>query len=120
MLAFTSIPPFIPMAMMGVAFALVPAVMWPALAYVVDRSRLGMANGMLDTVQQIGLVGINLTIGMTNDWAGASAANPGGYAPSMIIFTVIALLAVVCAFALRKVETGPHGHGLETITAERA
>ena len=40
MLGFTNIPAAIPMAMMGVAFALVPAVMWPALVYVVDKSRL--------------------------------------------------------------------------------
>ena len=32
MLAYTRIPPVVPMAMMGVAFAMVPAIMWPALA----------------------------------------------------------------------------------------
>ena len=119
MLAFTNIPPVVPMAMMGVAFALVPAVMWPAIAYVVDRSRLGLANGMLDTIQQIGLVAINLLIGWSNDHWLASAANPAGYRPSMLIFTAIALLAVTCAVLLRRAETGPHAHGLETITASR-
>jgi MFS family permease len=118
MLGYTSIPPVVPMAMMGVAFALVPAVMWPALVYVVDRSRLGLANGMLDTVQQIGLVAINLLIGTANDRWLASAANPAGYNAGMWLFTGIAVLAVVCAFALWRVETGPHAHGLETITAK--
>ena len=117
MLAYTNIPPVVPMAMMGVAFAMVPAIMWPALAYVVDRSRLGLANGMLDTTQQIGLVVINLLIGWANDHWLASAANPGGYNASLWIFTAIAGLAVVCAMLLRRVETGPHAHGLETITA---
>jgi MFS family permease len=117
MLAYTDITPVVPMAMMGVAFAMVPAIMWPALAYVVDRSRLGMANGMLDTIQQIGLVGINLLIGWSNDHWLASAANPGGYHASLWIFTAIAGLAVVCAMLLRHVETGPRAHGLETITA---
>jgi MFS family permease len=117
MLAYTSIPPVVPMAMMGVAFAMVPAIMWPALAYVVDRSRLGMANGMLDTIQQVGLVAINLLIGWSNDHWLASAANPGGYHASLWIFTTIAALAVVCAMLLRRVETGPRAHGLETITA---
>lgn len=115
-LAYTNVHAVVPMAMMGVAFALVPAVMWPSLAYVVERSRLGMANGMLDTIQQIGLVIINLLIGWSNDRWLASAANPGGYHLSMSIFTGIAVLAVLCAFALRRVETGPHAHGLETIT----
>lgn len=119
MLAFTNIPPFVPMAMMGVAFALVPAVMWPALAYVVDRSRLGLANGMLDTIQQIGLVLVNLLIGWSNDHWLASAANPAGYRPSMVIFTVIAVTAVTFAVLLRRAETGPGAHGLETIKANR-
>ncbi len=118
MLGYTSIPPVIPMAMMGVAFALVPAVMWPALVYVVDKSKLGLANGMLDTIQQIGLVCINLLIGWSNDHWGASAANPAGYHASMWMFTGIAVLAVLCAVALRVVETGPRAHGLETITVE--
>ncbi|MDE3155309.1 MAG: MFS transporter [Acidobacteriota bacterium] len=116
MLGYTDIPPMIPMAMMGVAFALVPAVMWPALVYVVDRSRLGLANGMLDTIQQLGLVVINLLVGWANDRWLASATNAAGYHAGMWIFTAIAVLAVVCGYALWRVETGPHAHGLETIT----
>ncbi len=120
MLGFTNIPPMIPMAMMGVAFALVPAIMWPALAYVVDRSRLGLANGMLDSVQQLGLVIINLLIGWTNDHWLASAANAAGYDASMYTFTGIAVLAVFVAYMLWRAETGPSPHGLETITIERS
>jgi MFS family permease len=119
MLGFTNIDPVIPMAMMGVAFALVPAVMWPALVYVVDRSRLGLANGMLDSVQQLGLVIINLLIGWINDHWLASAANPAGYHGSIWTFTGIALLAVCIAYALWRVEKGPSSHGLETITIQR-
>jgi MFS family permease len=116
MLGYTNIPAVIPMAMMGVAFALVPAVMWPALVYVVDKSRLGLANGMLDSVQQVGLVVINLLIGWANDHWLASAANAAGYHAGMWMFTAIAVLAVLFAFALWRVETGPSAHGLETIT----
>jgi MFS family permease len=119
MLGYTSIPAVIPMAMMGVAFALVPSVMWPALAYVVEKSRLGIGNGMLDTIQQIGLVAINLMIGWANDRWLASSSNPAGYHASMWMFTGIAAFAVVFALALWRVETGPHAHGLETITAHR-
>ena len=116
MLGFTNIQPAIPMAMMGVAFALVPAVMWPALVYVVDKSRLGLANGMLDSVQQLGLVAINLLVGWANDHWLASATNAAGYHAGLWMFTGIAVLAVLCAFALWRVETGPSAHGLETIT----
>jgi MFS family permease len=118
MLGYTNIPPAIPLAMMGVAFALVPAVMWPALVYVVDKSRLGLANGMLDSVQQLGLVVINLLVGWANDHWLASAANAAGYHAGMWIFTAIAVLAVLSSYALWRVETGPAAHGLETITTE--
>lgn len=116
MLGYTNISPVIPLAMMGVAFALVPAVMWPALVYVVDKSRLGLANGMLDSVQQLGLVIINLLIGWANDHWLASATNRAGYHAGLWMFTAIAVLAVLIAFALWRVETGPSAHGLETIT----
>jgi MFS family permease len=119
MLGFTDIQPVIPMAMMGVAFALVPAVMWPALVYVVDRSRLGLANGMLDSVQQLGLVIINLLIGWTNDHWLASAANAAGYRAGFCVFTGIAVLAVLIAYVLWRVEKGRSSHGLETITVGR-
>jgi MFS family permease len=117
MLAFTNIRPVIPMAMMGVAFALVPAVMWPALVYVVEKSRLGLANGMLDSIQQLGLFIINLLIGWANDHWLAGAANAAGYHAGLLMFTGIAVLAVLIAYALWRAETGPSAHGLETITA---
>ena len=119
MLAYTDIPPVIPMAMMGIAFALVPAVLWMAVVFVVPRSRLGFASAVVDAIQQIGLVAVNLLIGWSNDRWLASAANPAGYHPGMWIFTTLAVLGVVFAYLLRRVETGPHAHGLETITAQR-
>jgi MFS family permease len=119
MLAYTDIPPAIPLAMMGIAFALVPAVLWMSVVFVVDRSRLGFASAVVDAVQQVGLVGANLLIGWTNDRWLADAANPAGYRPGMWLFTAFAGVAVFAAIVLRWVETGPHAHGLETLTARR-
>ncbi len=116
MLAYSSLPPFVAMSMMGVAFSLVPAVMWPCIAYVVDPKRLGFAYGLMDAVQQGGLVCANLMIGWSNDRFGASPTNPAGYTPGMWMFSVVGVVALVFAIWLRRVETGRHGHGLETIT----
>jgi MFS family permease len=118
MLGYTSIPPAIPMAMMGVAFALVPAVLWMSIVFVVDRSRLGFASAVVDAIQQIGLVAVNLLIGRSNDRWLASAVNPAGYHPGMWIFTTLAVIAVSCAFVLRRIETGPSAHGLDTIRTD--
>src|SRR6185437_15359845 len=101
---------------MGVPFDVVPAGMWPALVYVVAKSRLGLANGILDSVQQLRLVVINLLIGWANDHWLASATNAAGYHAGLLMFTAIAVLAMMCAFAMWRVETGPTSHGLETIT----
>ncbi len=117
LLAYQLLPFGVPIALMGVAFSLIPAVMWPAVAYIVDEKRLGTAYALMTLVQQVGVAGMNWLIGRTNDVAGASAANPGGYAPGMWIFSVLGILAFVFAFMLMRAERGPGGHGLDTIKA---
>ena len=113
------VPPLlgVPIAMMGVAFSMIPAVMWPSVAYIVEERRLGTAYAVMTLVQQIGVAAMNWLIGRTNDAFGASTANPAGYVPMMWIFSVLGFLALAFAILLRRQETGPHAHGLETITA---
>jgi MFS family permease len=108
------------MAMMGVAFSLIPAVMWPSVAYIVDQSKLGTAYGLMTMIQNIGLFLFNLVIGWANDFGHASAENPAGYHLGMWIFSILGFLGVFFAFLLHERETGPHGHGLETITTKSA
>ncbi|HEX7358298.1 MAG TPA: MFS transporter [Ignavibacteriaceae bacterium] len=103
----------LPMAMMGIAFSLVPAVMWPSVAIIVDSSKLGTAYGLMTMIQNIGLFGFNLIIGYANDLSGASASNPAGYNLGMWIFSTLGFLGLLFAFLLRKSETGPNAHGLE-------
>ena len=117
-MGYTQVNLLIPMAMMGVAFSLIPAVMWPSVAYIVDESKLGTAYGVMTMIQNIGLAGFNFLIGWENDLAGASATNPHGYRLGMWTFSIIGFLSMGCAFLLHARETGPHGHGLETITAK--
>ncbi|HEX8713398.1 MAG TPA: MFS transporter [Terracidiphilus sp.] len=116
-MGYTQVNLYLPMAMMGIAFSLIPAVMWPSVAYIVDESRLGTAYGVMTMIQNIGLAGFNFLIGWANDHAGASAANPNGYRLGMEIFSILGFLGVLFALLLRQRETGTHGHGLETIRA---
>lgn len=104
------------MAMMGIAFSLIPAVMWPSVAYLVDQSKLGTAYGLMTMIQNIGLSGFNLVIGWANDHSQAGGDNPHGYTLGMWIFSILGFLGLTFASLLRKRELGPHGHGLETIT----
>jgi MFS family permease len=120
MMAYTHISLYVPLAMMGVAFSLIPAVMWPSVAYIVDQSKLGTAYGLMTMIQNIGLFGFNLVIGWANDFGHASAENPAGYHLGMWIFSILGFLGVFFSFLLHERETGPHGHGLETITTKSA
>ncbi|MCZ6775927.1 MAG: MFS transporter [Ignavibacteria bacterium] len=120
MMAYTKMSLYIPMAMMGVAFSLIPAVMWPSVAYIVEQSKLGTAYGLMTMIQNIGLAGLNLLVGWANDYSGASAANPDGYSLGMWIFSSLGIFGLLFAFLLRKSETGPKAHGLETITISSA
>jgi MFS family permease len=120
MMAYTHISLYVPMAMMGIAFSLIPAVMWPSVAYIVEQSKLGTAYGLMTMIQNIGLAGFNLLVGWANDYRHASVSNPEGYRLGMWIFSILGFLGVLFAFLLRQRETGPEGHGLETITSASA
>ena len=116
MMVYTNVSLYVPMAMMGVAFSLIPALMWPSVAYIVDQSKLGTAYGLMTMIQNIGLAGFNLLVGWANDHGHAGAQNPAGYRLGMWIFSILGFLGVLFALLLRQRERGPHGHGLETIT----
>ena len=103
----------LPMSMMGIAFSLVPAILWPSVALIVDNSKLGTAYGLMTMIQNIGLFSFNIIIGFANDSQIASAQNPAGYNLGMWIFSTLGFLGLTFAFLLRKSESGPTGHGLE-------
>jgi MFS family permease len=117
MMAYHVTPLAVPVAMMGIAFSLIPAVMWPSVAYIVDEKRLGTAYAVMTLIQQLGVMGMPLLIGFLNDYYRASADNPAGHIPGMWAFSILGFLALFFAIMLRREETGPNAHGLETITA---
>ena len=117
LMAYTDVSLYVPMALMGISFSLIPAVMWPSVAYVVEQSKLGTAYGLMTMVHNIGLAVFKVLIGWANDASAASAANPDGYRLGLWIFSSLGLFGFAFAWLLRRRETGPHAHGLETITS---
>ncbi len=113
LMVYTDVSLYVPIAMMGISFSLIPAVMWPSVAYIVDEKKLGTAYAVMTLIQQIGVALFNWMIGIANDSAGASVSNPEGYIPGMWIFSILGFLGLFFAIMLRKQETGPNGHGLE-------
>jgi len=101
----------LPMGIMGLSFSLIPAVMWPSVAYIVAEKRLGTAYGLMTMIQNIGLAGFNFLIGFVNDFS-------QGHTLGMWIFSSLGLLGLVFAWLLRKQELSSKGHGLELSMAE--
>ena len=118
LMGYTDVSLYVPVCMMGIAFSLIPAVMWPSVAYIVDQNRLGTAYALMTLIQQIGFFILNLLIGKANDHSHAGLDNVGGYGMGMWIFSVLGFVGLAFAILLRIRETGPKGHGLETITAK--
>ncbi|HEY9106503.1 MAG TPA: MFS transporter [Roseateles sp.] len=100
MLALTSWSLWWATVLIGISFSLVPAVMWPMASRLVAPGRFGTAIGLMWVAQNAGVSGANLVAGWLNDAAGASAANPAGYAPMMEFFGVASTLGFACALAL--------------------
>ncbi len=120
LLAYTDVTLYAPVSMLGLAFSLIPAIMWPSVAYIVAQNRLGSAYALMFLLQQAGVAAIVWLVGRANDHAGASVANPDGYLPMMWMFTALGAASLLFAFLLWRREKGPRGHGLETIRAGRS
>ncbi len=113
LLVYSGVSLYLPIIMLGLAFSLIPAIMWPSVAYLVKQNRLGTAYSIMTLIQQIGVFAFNYLLGWSNDISGASAENPEGYAMGMWILSILGIIGVVFAYLLRKEELGPNGHGLE-------
>ena len=120
LMGYTNLSLFVPLCMMGVAFSVIPAVMWPSVAYVVEQKRLGTAYALMTLLEQVGFFALNLLIGSANDHQHAGLQHLEGYRLGLLVFSFISLAGLVFATLLRIRETGSHGHGLETITAGEA
>lgn len=112
------VTPYVSMTLIGIAFSLIPAVMWPSVAYLVNEKKLGTAYALMGLIQQLGVALIAEGIGWLNDRFGASAAHPRGYNGMLYLVSALGVLGLFFSFMLWRTERGPHGHGLESITTK--
>ncbi|HBX50110.1 MAG: transporter [Bacteroidetes bacterium RIFOXYA12_FULL_35_11] len=114
---------------LGIAFSLVPASMWPSLPKIVEDRYLGSAYGAIFWIQNMGLLGVPILIGYA-----LSASNPEvvqflqenaeaikagtiqapvyNYTVPELIFAGFGVLAVVLSLILKYVDK-KHGYGLD-------
>ncbi len=104
-MAYTNIPPIIPMIVLGLSFSLVPAALWPAIPLMVKEKQLGTAYGLIAMIQNIGLFIFPLAVGRIRDTLGS-------YNPAMIMFASLGILGFIFAVWLKIIEA-KGGHYLE-------
>lgn len=65
--ALTYFNPVVPLFLLGIAIALVPAAMWPSVAKIVAEKRIGTAYGAMFSIQNLGLFAFPILAGFILD-----------------------------------------------------
>lgn len=121
-LALTNLTPYVSMFIIGIAFSLVPAAMWPGVARLVEEKRLGTAYGIMTSIQNLGLFAFPIIAGAITD-----AMNPGitnemlkagthtlNYTYTILMFAGLGLFGFLFAFLLKRQDLLNPKFGLES------
>ncbi|MCB2208990.1 MAG: MFS transporter [Bacteroidetes bacterium] len=108
---------------LGVTFSLVPSAMWPSVPKIIPEKQLGTAYALIFWVQNWGLMGVPLLIGIVLDKYGQVLDADGkflyyDYTIPMLIFAATGFLAIIVALML-KAEDKKKGYGLELPNIEK-
>jgi len=112
---------------LGIAFSLIPAAMWPSVPKIVEERYLGSAYALVFWIQNIGLLFFPWIIGVI-----IQVVNPGiaarkldgdatalyNYTVPMLVFAGLGFCAIILGFLLRR-EDRLKGYGLEAPNKKR-
>ncbi len=112
-LATTSAGLWVSTALMGISFSVIPAVIWPSTAMLVERHRVGTAFGLINMIQSLGMAICNYAAGRLNDTFAAGPAYPAGYGPMLAMFAVLGTIAFGSTLLLLARERRQPGGGIE-------
>lgn len=93
---------------LGIAFSLVPSVIWPAIANVVPQQRLGTAYALTVWLQNFGMMIVPIIVAWARDsFSIVSQATQAtsvvyDYTLQMLIFAGLGVIAVVCGVLFRR------------------
>jgi len=109
---FTNILPYVPMVLLGIAFSLVPASMWPSMVKLVDDKQIGTAYGLMYSIQNLGLWGFPLLAGILLDKYNPGNPEVADYTAPILMFAGLGLLGLIFALMLKR-EDKKGGFGVE-------
>lgn len=110
--SLTTIPPYLPMILLGIAFSLVPAAMWPTMVKLVDEKQIGTAYGLMYSIQNLGLWGFPLLAGYILDMTNPGNPEVADYTATIIMFGTLGLVGLVVAVLLKRIDK-QRGYGVE-------
>ncbi len=93
MLGFTDLAPRWPMIVLGAAFVLVPAAIWPSVPLIVEKNRVGTAFGLMTMIQNVGLALFPWLNGVLRD-------RTGSFQSSQAMFAALGLAGLVFGILL--------------------
>jgi MFS family permease len=96
-MGLTGIYPAYPMILLGFAFVLVPAALWPSVPLIVRSERVGTAFGLMTAIQNIGLGLFPLLNGLLRD-------KTGDYVASQVMFASLGLIGLMFALLLKRAD----------------
>ena len=100
--SLTNIMPHIPMILLGVAFSIVPAAMWPSMVKLVPERQIGSAYGLMYSIQNLGLWGFPLIAGIILDKTNPGNPEVADYRATIFMFALLGLLGLFFALMLKR------------------
>ena len=120
-LATTKLTPYLAIVVLGLAFTLVPAALWPAVPRIVDERRVGTAYGIMTWTQSLGILAFPYLAGRITD-----LSNPGvslelvksgraflDYTNTSLMFAGLGIMSFLFAVLLKREDSGKSGFGLQ-------
>ena len=95
LMGLTHLSPVPMMIVLGAAFVMVPASMWPSIPHVVRQERVGTAFGLMTAIQNIGLF-------LFDNINGQLRVLTGNYTASQIMFASLGIVGLVFSILLLK------------------
>lgn len=102
MMGLTTFNPIVPMALLGFAFSLVPAALWPAVPLIVEEKSVGTAFGLITMVQNFGLAAFPWIVGSLRDATQT-------YTAGMMVFASLGVAGLIFALLLKRADAKAGG-----------
>lgn len=106
--ALTTLQPQPFLMLLGVAFSLVPAAMWPTMVKLVKEKEIGTAYGLMYSVQNLGLWGVPILAGLVLDKTNPGNPETLNYTPTLLLFAGLSLIGLILAIMLKWEDSRKH------------